>query len=168
MSLCFFRKTDCVHYPNRAEPALPLLLRRERPPKTPPFSSPLLHHRWDNKGQHPKKAAVLQAMLLMQHIQIHTHLWIYTVVAADIYTSFVFYVISSVMAITFVDNHFHSGVVIPLAFFPCCCQHFGHVRHVTANKVINLYVGFYVGYKVCVYIYKKEKWDDCISFGSLI
>lgn len=27
----FFRKTDCVHHPNWAQPALPLLLRREDP-----------------------------------------------------------------------------------------------------------------------------------------
>lgn len=103
--LCSSRKTDSVHHPDWAVPALPLLLRREdpdaqtlslSPPQPPPFSALFLsiatQMGFEDEGWHPKKVAVLQAERFMQrtHVQnIHTYfLRIHSIVATEINSVF--------------------------------------------------------------------------------
>lgn len=103
----FFRKTDCVHHPNWAQPALPLLLRREDPLTD---SVPPLHQLSDGEiGDDIQRKWLCCSLIWTTHTQ--TYPLMNLIVAAEIYILF-----SSVMAITFIDNHFHSGVVILLAF----------------------------------------------------
>lgn len=138
--LCSFRKTDSVHHPDWAVPALPLLLRREDPDaqtlslSSPPSSSPLLSslfsslsihtdgiRRWGLASKESGCVAgeTFRATHTHTRVQIHTHLLFtnsFNCSNRNVFVCFFLNYNSSVKAITFVDNHFNSGVVILLVF----------------------------------------------------
>lgn len=139
------RKTDSMHHPDWAVPALPLLLRREDPdaqtlslsppppplPPLPPLLSFSLYQhtdgirRWGLASKESGCVAGKPFHATHTHthshtdVQIHSHWHVtnsFNRSNRNIYSVFLNYN-SSVKAITFVDNHLNSGVVILLLIF---------------------------------------------------